>query len=458
MVGCAVLMPHAPILVPAVGGARGDAAKASSRAMRAAAVAVLNHRPETLVLISPHAPRRAGAFGIWANERLEGSFEQFGAPQTHLSLPNDVRLAEAIAVEAQLRNVAIWAIHQPRLDHGALVPLWFLTGAGWQGPTVIISLDGSEDGELIQLGEAITAAANQLQRRIAIIASGDMSHRLTPAAPGGFHPQAQRFDKNFLRLVHSGDYRKIRNINPELRAVAAEDAVDSTLIAVAAVDWDASGHKFLSYEGPFGVGYGVAILFAEDSKHGRMEVDGGRLAKAEGATLPQVARAAVAAALGGSSAQTPRAAGAYLLQPRGVFVTVRERNGMLRGCVGTVTPVCANLVEETWRNARLAALQDTRFPPVIHDELEDLRFVVSVVHSIKAVATADDLNPRHYGVIVTTQDGRRGLLLPGIVNITTSAEQLQVARQKGGIEPDEPVTLQRFEVDRFAEPNHEPEL
>jgi aromatic ring-opening dioxygenase LigB subunit len=142
MVGCAVLMPHAPILVPAVGGARGDAAKASSRAMRAAAVAVLNHRPETLVLISPHAPRRAGAFGIWANERLEGSFEQFGAPQAHLSFPNDVRLAETIAVEAQLRNVAVWAIHQPRLDHGALVPLWFLAGAGWQGPTVIISLDG----------------------------------------------------------------------------------------------------------------------------------------------------------------------------------------------------------------------------------------------------------------------------------------------------------------------------
>src|SRR5208283_1640121 len=89
------------------------------------------------------------------------------------------------------------------------------------------------------------------------------SHRLTPDAPCGFHPQAHQFDETFIRLIRNGDYHGIGNIDPGLRELAAEDAVDSTLVAAAAVDWRTTGHKVLNYEGPCGVGYGVAILFAE---------------------------------------------------------------------------------------------------------------------------------------------------------------------------------------------------
>jgi AMMECR1 domain-containing protein len=116
-------------------------------------------------------------------------------------------------------------------------------------------------------------------------------------------------------------------------------------------------------------------------------------------------------------------------------------------------PVCANLMAETWRNARLAAFEDSRCPPVAADELADLRFQVSVLHSIEGVASVVELDPRRYGVIVSSGDGRRGLLLPGIADIETGEEQLQLAWQKGCIDPNEPVTIQRFQVDRFEEPD-----
>src|ERR1017187_9864308 len=259
---CAVLMPHAPILVPEVGGERGGAAQASSRAMREAAACVMSFRPETLVLISPHAPRHRRAFGVWAGERLRGSLAQFNAPGAQVSLPNDTELAHAIVTEAKRRDLTTWRIDEQTLDHGALVPLWFLAEAGWAGPTIVVSLNYPEDGGLSTLGEAIAAAAHASHRRIALVASGDMSHRLTPGAPCGFHPQAHQFDETFIRLVRDGKYHEIGNIASELRELAAEDAVDSTLVAAAAVDWRATGHKVLHYEGPFGVGYGVAILFA----------------------------------------------------------------------------------------------------------------------------------------------------------------------------------------------------
>jgi AmmeMemoRadiSam system protein A/AmmeMemoRadiSam system protein B len=445
-VTCAMLMPHAPILVPAVGGARGGAAADSCRSMREAAKKVVASQPDSIVLVSPHSPRKSGSFGLWSDEVLEGSFDQFGAPAARVKLPNDRRLVGAIVSEADARNVETWSIRHQALDHGALVPLWFLAEAGWSGPTVIASLNYPDEGGLTSFGEAVAAAAKSLGRRIAFIASGDMSHRLTKSAPGGFHPDAHRFDETFIRLVQAGNYRGVANINLELRELAAEDAVDSTVVAAAAVGWRAAGHQVLNYEGPFGVGYGVAVLFEAETKSSLPQA-----AEASGEALPSLARRSVEASLRGISQSAPSATGEYLAAPAGVFVTIRRRPGELRGCIGTIAPVCASVVEETWRNARLAAMRDGRFEPVALRELPQLRFEVSVLHPPEAIDSPDKLDPQRYGVIVSTEDGRRGLLLPAIEGIDTIEQQVLFARRKGRIDPDEPAQLQRFELDHFEE-------
>ena len=448
---CAVLMPHAPILVPDVGGERGGAAQASSQAMREAAACVMSCQPEAVVLISPHSPRQPGAFGVWGGERLQGSFAPFRAPRAQVSLPNAAPLARAIVTEAGKRHLATWMIQDRALDHGALVPLWFLTRAGWAGPTTVISLNYPGEGGLKELGAAIAAACAS-HRHAAVVASGDMSHRLTPDAPGGFHPQACQFDETFIHLIRKGDYRAVENIDPELRELAAEDAVDSTLIAAAAVGWNAAGHRVLNYEGPFGVGYGVAILFAGGSSAPEPPPAPAQAASREGDILPGLARQSVTAALRGSSENPPEAGSEYLREQRGVFVTLHDRSGLLRGCAGTIVPSCASIVAETWRSARLAAFHDPRFHPVQAGELPNLHFEVSVLHSMEKISSAAELDPARYGVVVSAADGRRGLLLPGIPEIETSTEQVSLARKKAWIGPGEPVTLQRFQVDHFEEP------
>ncbi len=449
---CAVLMAHAPILVPEVGGERGGAARASSQAMRQAAACVAGFKPETVLLISPHSPRRPRAFGLWAGARLQGSLAQFNAPGALVSLPNDTPLANAIATEATRRGLATWMIDSRALDHGALVPLWFLAEAGWSGPTVVLGLNYPDDGGLEELGEAIAAAARACRRGIAIVASGDMSHRLTPGAPAGFDPKARHFDEAFIRLLRDGDYREIGKLNHDLRELAAEDAVDSTLVAASAVGWKATGHKVLHYEGPFGVGYGVAILFADESSRAASQTALTQVAGREGDMLPGLARQSIAAALRGSSELPPEASSEYLRAPRAVFVTMHERGGKLRGCAGTILPYYSNLVTETWHSARLAAFHDSRFEPVEASELPNLHFEVSVLHSMEKIASADELDPARYGVIVSAEDGRRGLLLPALADVTTSKQQLSIARKKGWIGPHEPVLLQRFQVDHFEEP------
>ena len=451
----AALMPHAPVLVPAVGGERGNNARASIQAMAAAARRVVMAAPETIVLISPHSPRRRGMFAIWADGRITGLLARFGAPESAVDLPNDETFAGTIAEEAKSRNIQIWWLRDNDLDHGATVPLWHLANAGWHGPTVLIGLNYPGEPGLTGLGEAIAAAARRAGRRVAVVASGDMSHRLQPGAPAGFHPRAKEFDRKFIECLRAGDYRQLTRLDHELQELAAEDAVDSTIVAASAVNWSADGHEVLSYEGPFGVGYGVAILHQAGSERAPDNVEQAVASIASetepGKALPQLARRSIESAFRGDSESPAIATEGILGERHGVFVTIRDRRDKLRGCVGTMTPRYANTAEETWHLARSAAFNDGRFKAISARELEHLRFEISVVLPPEKITSMAELDPQRYGVVVETDDGRRGVLLPGLKDIDTPDKQVALARLKGGIGETEPVRLERFAVKKFCE-------
>jgi MEMO1 family protein len=165
-------------------------------------------------------------------------------------------------VAAAAAGIETWFIPAERLDHGSVVPLWFVAEAGWSGPVVLVAPRDSALGGLEQFGAAIGAAAGRLKRRIAVLASGDMSHRLQPGAPGGFDPRAREFDKKFIELLCAGSYRDLAGMDARLQEPAGEDVMDATVVALAAANWDGTGREVLSYEAPFGVGYGVAVLSA----------------------------------------------------------------------------------------------------------------------------------------------------------------------------------------------------
>lgn len=170
-----------------------------------------------------------------------------------------------------------------------------------------------------------------------------------------------------------------------------------------------------------------------------------------GQALPGIARTAVFSALHHLKDSPPRLAEPFLARSSPVFVTIREDNGRLRGCVGTLSARCPTVVEETWRMAREAAFADSRFPPVTPGELDRLRFEVSVLRPLEDVEAPSSLDPQRFGVVVSTPDGRRGALLPQVDGVNTVAEQLTIARRKGGIGPTEPIRIQRFEVSRYSD-------
>jgi AmmeMemoRadiSam system protein A len=143
----------------------------------------------------------------------------------------------------------------------------------------------------------------------------------------------------------------------------------------------------------------------------------------------------------------PKALASEMEQKGGVFVSL-HKGGMLRGCIGTIQPQQSNMALEVIQNAISAATRDPRFPPVQPSELADLDISVDILQPAEAIASMEQLDPKHYGVIV--QSGwRRGLLLPDLEGVDTPEYQIEIARRKAGIGPHEPVELYRFEVKRY---------
>ena len=133
----------------------------------------------------------------------------------------------------------------------------------------------------------------------------------------------------------------------------------------------------------------------------------------------------------------------------GAFVSIHKLGG-LRGCIGTIAPTRANLAEEIISNAISASTRDPRFDPIRTDELADLEINVDVLTSPEPIDFPDELDVKRYGVIVE-KGFRRGLLLPDLDGVDTIEEQVAIAKQKAGLDPNEiGVKLSRFEVIRHV--------
>ena len=125
------LLPHPPIVVPAVGRGRGAECRRTTDACRSLAAELVASRPERVILVSPHSPRQVGAFGWWGGERLRGDLGRFGAEESAVDLPVDEEYLAVLHSSATQLGLRTWSIRERDLDHGAVVPLWFLCEAGW---------------------------------------------------------------------------------------------------------------------------------------------------------------------------------------------------------------------------------------------------------------------------------------------------------------------------------------
>jgi AmmeMemoRadiSam system protein A/AmmeMemoRadiSam system protein B len=465
-------------MVPEVGRESSVEVQNSISGMAELTARVISSKAETVVIISPHGPLEANAFIAYDGPKLFGDFANFRAPTTTVHAELDEELLDQITRAAANEHLIVMRVRDFDLDHGTSVPLYFLQRNGWTGRVIALGYSFLSSEDHVRFGNCVRAAIEKLGRRVAFIASGDLSHRLKPDAPAGYNPDAHLFDEEVVEAISSCATNRILDIDQELRRTAGECGYRSMLVAIGATrDLDANC-EVISYEAPFGVGYLVAQLAAgSDSGTEPLAIasgltsgvsETGATATKSSAALNQRSDSNPLASAGGSVASLARRTietfitSSKVIDPpddlpdlfnarAGCFVSIKTRDGDLRGCIGTIDPVTDTLGEEIIANAISAATRDPRFTPVRAAELPNLKYSVDVL-SAPEPCSFDDLDPKIYGVIVEDEsEFRRGLLLPDLEGIDTAEQQVEIASGKAGLAPDAAVRLFRFRAERYSE-------
>jgi MEMO1 family protein len=265
------IAPHPPILIPEVGGSRVEQVASSQRGLREFSRRLVDSRPDTVVVVSPHSPLDPAVFTARSTTHLAGDFREFQAPNVRLTFPNDLEMIATLKRTAAREGVEFRMLDRDYpLDHGALVPLYYLQQAGWNGPVIALGVTNRSNETHLAFGRAIGRAAVELNRRVALVASGDLSHRLIVDGPYEYEPTAHLFDKQIVDAITLGDRNALIDIDPDLRNRAGECGYRSIVIALGTAG-NPRDHQVLSYEGPFGVGYMVAVLVDDNKQESKIE-------------------------------------------------------------------------------------------------------------------------------------------------------------------------------------------
>jgi len=422
------IIPHPPLIIPAVGKGREREIQKTVDGCLAAAKAIAQEKPETIIIISPHSTTYSDYFHISGGERALGSFARFGAPAVRFDVAYDTELVADIVATAEKHGIPAGTDGEcdPDLDHATTVPLYFIEQFLKEYKIVRLSASGSDLEKHFDYGLCVKEAIGD--KRIVIVASGDLSHRLTEDGPYGFNAHGPAFDERITQAMAVGDFSKFFDFDEGVIQGAAECGLHGFAIMAGTLDGLLLEVNFHGYEGPFGVGYGTCsyrvqdlhVYLARQSLKHFLET-GGYMKRPD--SLPDE----------------------MMASGFGTFVSLKK-HGQLRGCIGTITGVQDNLADEIITNAVSAGVRDPRFPPVGSDELDELDISVDVLYAPEP-ADFSELDHIKYGVIVSS-GFRRGLLLPNLEGVDSVEAQLSIALQKAGILPDEKYSIERFEVVR----------
>ena len=469
----AIMVPHPPIIIGQIG--RGEEKKIQSTidAYRSAARFLLSKRPQLIVISSPHTTMYSDYFHISPGLEAEGDFSAYRAKEVQIKVTYDQEFVNDLSDRAEMCGIPAGTLGERdrRLDHGTMIPLVFVQEAYRQAGVKIdykiarVGLSGLPLIEHYRLGMLIAKSADALERRSFFIASGDLSHKLKEDGPYGLSDEGPIYDEKIMDTMGRAAFGELFDFDETFCEKAAECGHKSFVIMAGALDGRALVAKRLSHEGTFGVGYGVCtydIIGESEERHFAADYEKKRrdkmseLRQSED-TYVRLARRAVEGYVKNASYLSEdevigviegdsEAFGELTTKRGGTFVSL-HKDGQLRGCIGTTGPTQKNIALETASNAVSACSRDPRFSPVSADEVDNIVYSVDILSEPEHIDSPDELDVKHYGVIVKS-GSRRGLLLPNLDGVDSVDEQLSIARRKAGIGDMEKVSLERFEVVR----------
>ena len=456
----AFMVPHPPMIVPQVGRGSEAQIKDTTEAYEQVAAEIAALAPETIIITSPHSVMYADYFHISPGSGAKGSFADFRAGDVRFSETYEEELGDRISLLATESEFPAGSLgeREKKLDHGTMVPLWFIRQKYDGFRIVRIGLSGLPLADHYRLGQMIRKAVDETGRRVVLVASGDLSHKLQEYGPYGFAPEGPAYDERIMDVCSRASFGEMLEFDETFCENAAECGHRSFVIMAGALDGMAVEAHRLSHQDVTGVGYGICTFYPTHPDENRHFLDQYleklekemQLKNEQSDAYVRLARSSVESYITRHKVLTmPDTLPEEMLSDRaGVFVSIHKQ-GKLRGCIGTIEPTTECIAREIIQNAISASTKDPRFDPIREDELKWLEINVDVLGKPEVINSEEQLDVRRYGVIVSC-GYRRGLLLPDLEGVDTVEQQVSIAMQKGGIRKGEKIKLERFEVIRHV--------
>lgn len=266
----ACIVPHGSEVILELGGDLAAQTAVTRAAFEEVGRRMVATRPETVVVITPHGVRVAGAVCVMTTERAFGVLEGPGG-RVEVDMAVDTALAHSIAARAGEEYgvpvaTAIYGASSgdgcfTPLDWGAVVPLWFL-GARWPTPPNLISITPSRLLTLAQLadfGTALAAAAAQSGKRVALVASADWGHAHDAEGPYGIDPASAEFDAMVVATLQADTPARLLETDLDFADRAKVDGLWQAAMLIGALRHTPLRGTFLSYEVPTYFGMLTAV-------------------------------------------------------------------------------------------------------------------------------------------------------------------------------------------------------
>ncbi len=258
----AYAVPHPPIILPEVGRGEERQIEDTTLSFQRMAREIESLAPDTIVLSSPHAPAYADGFYIAGGDRGYGDLKSFGIRHVREDVSFDREFSDRLSVALADRGIYTTGASQGLggIDHGTLIPLRFIHQRYTDFKLVLLGISWLGNDVHREVGRVVTRIAEELERRIVFIASGDLSHVLKKDGPYGYRPEGPIFDAEIARIFREGDLEALFHFKPAVLEQAAECGLRSFQMMTGVLDGSPYESELYSYEGTFGVGYAVASV------------------------------------------------------------------------------------------------------------------------------------------------------------------------------------------------------
>ena len=263
------LLPHSPLLIPEIGKANHSLLTKTTLAYQNIQTELVEKNIEIIIVISPHNNPQLDHFLINCAPEMEISFQDFGyiPPKTHLK--GAIQLADQI--KNGLKDISpLKSLSEPSLDYGSGIPLYLLTKQN--DNFKVISITPAENLDLeahIAFGENLAKILDESPKRIAIVTSGDLSHRLMRKSPGGYSSKGPKFDNKIIEFLSYPETAipNILNLDKRLISDASECGLKPITMLLGILRNKKWTPDILAYQTEFGIGYlSLECILEENNK------------------------------------------------------------------------------------------------------------------------------------------------------------------------------------------------